>query len=419
MLIIYFSAHWCPPCRMFTPKLADAYKSLSDDMKKNFDIVFISLDKEQSQFDEYFKDMPWKALPYAGKSIFFFFSVKNNNKNFSVWFFYADRQRSTQLGEKFPVEIIPTLVILSPTGEMITSQGVEELSASSTESVHRWMEGKRLFWTRSANDNEYTWQGIHCTDCFMYPIVGSRYGCTKDDKLIDLCQTCSEKKKDQNPVEYLTPKKSYSLQQIFQSVPHLLQPNKDEKLATETLFNDKIKSIGIYFSAHWCPPCQTFTPKLAELYQEVEKESLPFRIVFVSLDRDEESFKEYHSTMPWSAVPLKNGKIIEEYFQNRDIPTLVVLSSDGQISTRKGHEDIGRKGIEAIQTWAKGEKVEAPQPDEYIWSYVTCDGCRTSPLIGQRYYCATCKNYDLCSDCEKKGHEHPLTIIPQSADDDD
>lgn len=61
---------------MFTPQLADAYKNLSDDMKKNFDIVFISLDKEQSQFDEYFKDMPWKALPYVGKSIFSLFSVE-------------------------------------------------------------------------------------------------------------------------------------------------------------------------------------------------------------------------------------------------------------------------------------------------------------------------------------------------------
>lgn len=73
-MIIDFSAHWCPPCRRFTPKLADAYKNVSDDMKKNFDIVFISLDEQQSEFDEYFKEMPWKALPYAGKLTFPSFS---------------------------------------------------------------------------------------------------------------------------------------------------------------------------------------------------------------------------------------------------------------------------------------------------------------------------------------------------------
>jgi len=26
------------------------------------------------------------------------------------------------------------------------------------------------------------------------------------------------------------------------------------------------KHVGIYFSAHWCPPCRGFTPKLAELH---------------------------------------------------------------------------------------------------------------------------------------------------------
>mmetsp|Transcript_119915 Transcript_119915/g.274753 ORF Transcript_119915/g.274753 Transcript_119915/m.274753 type:complete len:81 (-) Transcript_119915:67-309(-) len=26
------------------------------------------------------------------------------------------------------------------------------------------------------------------------------------------------------------------------------------------------KTIGLYFSAHWCPPCRGFTPKLTESY---------------------------------------------------------------------------------------------------------------------------------------------------------
>ena len=49
------------------------------------------------------------------------------------------------------------------------------------------------------------------------------------------------------------------------------------------------KVLGLYFSAHWCPPCRGFTPKLAEWYKSV-KETLPeFEIVFASSDRDQVS----------------------------------------------------------------------------------------------------------------------------------
>ena len=46
--------------------------------------------------------------------------------------------------------------------------------------------------------------------------------------------------------------------------------------------------IGIYFSAHWCPPCRDFTPKLAQSYSEGLRDKM--EIVFVSSDRDERAF---------------------------------------------------------------------------------------------------------------------------------
>ena len=60
---IYFSAHWCPPCRGFTPKLVESYKeSLKD---KGFEVVFVSSDKNQSAFDDYYGEMPWVSLPFG------------------------------------------------------------------------------------------------------------------------------------------------------------------------------------------------------------------------------------------------------------------------------------------------------------------------------------------------------------------
>ena len=103
----------------------------------------------------------------------------------------------------------------------------------------------------------------------------------------------------------------------------------------------------------------------------------------------------------------------------KGIPALFVLSSDGQVLSRRGRDDISRKGIDALKTWAQGEKLAVPTPDEFQWSYVTCDGCKMDPLVGQRYRCSTCGNYDLCSACEKKGHEHPLELVPQPTEDDE
>ena len=61
---------------------------------------------------------------------------------------------------------------------------------------------------------------------------------------------------------------------------------------------------GVYFSAHWCPPCRAFTPKLGQYYEEQKKgpNADKFEIVFVSCDRDDDSFKDYFKTMPFLAV---------------------------------------------------------------------------------------------------------------------
>eukprot|EP00286_Rhodomonas_abbreviata_P019009 CAMPEP_0181309380 /NCGR_PEP_ID=MMETSP1101-20121128/11981_1 /TAXON_ID=46948 /ORGANISM="Rhodomonas abbreviata, Strain Caron Lab Isolate" /LENGTH=104 /DNA_ID=CAMNT_0023415857 /DNA_START=42 /DNA_END=353 /DNA_ORIENTATION=+ len=65
---LYFSAHWCPPCRGFTPKLAESYKAIRA-AGKSFQIVFLSSDKDDSAFLEYFAEQPWLALPFAERDL--------------------------------------------------------------------------------------------------------------------------------------------------------------------------------------------------------------------------------------------------------------------------------------------------------------------------------------------------------------
>ena len=60
---LFFSAHWCRPCRNFTPNLVQIYTALRN-TGKNIEIIFISLDRDDASFWDHFKGMPWLALPF-------------------------------------------------------------------------------------------------------------------------------------------------------------------------------------------------------------------------------------------------------------------------------------------------------------------------------------------------------------------
>ncbi|CAF4428811.1 unnamed protein product [Rotaria sp. Silwood2] len=63
---IYFAANSSSICRNFTPKLAAYYKGYNSALGNKLEIVFISCDEDQTIFDEHFKKMPWKAIPFSG-----------------------------------------------------------------------------------------------------------------------------------------------------------------------------------------------------------------------------------------------------------------------------------------------------------------------------------------------------------------
>ena len=43
-----------------------------------------------------------------------------------------------------------------------------------------------------------------------------------------------------------------------------------------------------------------------------------------------------------------------------------------------------------------------------------CDGCKKGPIIGTRYKCTICNDFDYCEECEEKNretHKHPFLKI--------
>jgi thiol-disulfide isomerase/thioredoxin len=62
---LYLSAHWCAPCRQFTPKLVAYYNKVAA-AHPEFEILFVSMDKGASVMERYMRDdqMPWPALNF-------------------------------------------------------------------------------------------------------------------------------------------------------------------------------------------------------------------------------------------------------------------------------------------------------------------------------------------------------------------
>lgn len=65
IVAVYYSAHWCPPCRAFTPQLVEFY---NDTKKKysNFELVFVSSDRSEEAMQEYMEwgKMDWQAVDF-------------------------------------------------------------------------------------------------------------------------------------------------------------------------------------------------------------------------------------------------------------------------------------------------------------------------------------------------------------------
>jgi len=236
---IYFSAHWCPPCRGFTPKLVEEYKKLQ---KLGFEVIFASSDKDRDSCKSYFEEMTWLTLDYD------------------------DRDLKEKLSTQFKVQGIPTLVILDSNAQLVTTKG-------------RSFIGQKSF-------------------PFTPPTVSGSLGATLVKKV-------------------------------------------DGKV-TEVATKDALagKNVALYFSAHWCPPCRGFTPKLAQTYKNMKKLVSEgklednFEFVFVSSDQDEKAFNEYFGEMPWLALPYSNreGKAdLSGIFDVQGIPSLVTIDPNGKV----------------------------------------------------------------------------------------
>ena len=65
LIALYFSAHWCGPCRKFTPQLVEFYNRVAA-QHPEFEVIFVSDDRSAPEMQTYMRElnMPWPAIDY-------------------------------------------------------------------------------------------------------------------------------------------------------------------------------------------------------------------------------------------------------------------------------------------------------------------------------------------------------------------
>lgn len=245
VVLVYFSAHWCPPCRGFTPSLGEFYNTMQSKGQVPFEVVFASSDRDEGAFNEYYNEMPFASMPFS------------------------NRAGKEKLAAKFGVSGIPMLVVLDTDGTVLSKKG-RNLVASDPQGLN------------------FPWKPKTMTEELGTDFVGQ--GGTAVNK---------------------------------------------------SSFDGKF--VGIYFSAHWCPPCRQFTPKLVDFYNKrKELGHDDFEIIFASSDKDKGQFDEYFGEMPWLALPFQDARkeALSNRFDVEGIPFFVILDPERNVITTSARNAI-------------------------------------------------------------------------------
>ena len=113
MVLVYFSASWCGPCRGFTPQLVEFYKKTAK--KNNIELVFVSSDRDSAAMMDYMKkdSMPWLAIPFeSGKRGAFKKAMQVNG--------------------------IPTLVVFDANGKVLSKNARWDVVMLGSKAVAAW-----------------------------------------------------------------------------------------------------------------------------------------------------------------------------------------------------------------------------------------------------------------------------------------
>ncbi len=116
---LFVTGSWCPPCKEFEKVLLDFYKEVNTP-EKIFEVVHMSSEKNESEFKENIKELPWAIIKYNNTIIH-------------------------HLATELKIEYIPILYIISKNGDVLTDEGRKDLMDNKEKAFESWIRILKAF----------------------------------------------------------------------------------------------------------------------------------------------------------------------------------------------------------------------------------------------------------------------------------
>ncbi|XP_077326241.1 nucleoredoxin-like protein 1 [Lithobates pipiens] len=122
VLLLYFAESGSSRCQEFAPLLKDFFTKLTDEFyvhrSSQLALIYITRDRNEEEHDSFIKDMPkrWLLVPFENEA------------------FRRD------LEVQFSVSEVPVLVVLKPSGQVISPNAVDEVVRLGPPCFQNWQE---------------------------------------------------------------------------------------------------------------------------------------------------------------------------------------------------------------------------------------------------------------------------------------
>jgi hypothetical protein len=156
-------------------------------------------------------------------------------------------------------------------------------------------------------------------------------------------------------------------------------------------------------------------PEPEEEKKTIEKpdKKAPMKKLMKKSEKKEATFTELENKLK-ETLKKTLGDFIDKKLEKFKLDLLEKTLNKADIVLSNFFEKYKKKFDLNINEVKQSPRLKESQPQqikiEVVHEGVRCDGCKISPIKGDRYKCSICEDYDFCSQCEEANENNQLPI---------